>query len=112
MRSLRELQKAKIDDTEQLIQSFIFSEIFLSSCEPFQNSHLSLIRSESFRELQKTAADDIEKLIQKLQLFKNISELMQALANNVKFFTLLEEQKTAMEAASVRQGRPPRVKIN
>ena len=38
------------------------------------------IRSETFRELQKTAADDIEKLIQKLQLFKNISELMRALS--------------------------------
>ena len=75
----------------------------------------SLIRSESFRELQKTAADDIEKLIQKLQLFKNISELMQAPSNSVKFFTLLEEQKTAMEAASAdtwcARGDPPQIKI-
>ena len=51
-----------------------------------------LIRSESFRELSRTAVDDIEKLIQKLQLFINISELMQALANSVKFFALLGEQ--------------------
>ena len=41
------------------------------------------IDSESFRELQRTPVDDIDKLIQKLQLVKNISELMQALSQSV-----------------------------
>ena len=41
--SLRELQRAKIDDTEQLMHSFNFPKIFLSSCKPFQNSLTSLI---------------------------------------------------------------------
>ena len=34
--------------------------------------------SESFGELQRAPIDDIEKLIQKLQIFENISEIMQA----------------------------------
>ena len=67
--------------------------------------------SPSIRSEQKTAADDIEKLIQKLQLVKIISELMQALSNRIKSFTLFEEQKRPPQPALGAPGRPPRVKI-
>ena len=74
--SLRELQRAAIDDTEKLMQSFNFSKNMLSSCKPFQTCHIShWVRkkrdSESFRELQRAAIDDIEQLIQNFNFSKH-----------------------------------------
>ena len=40
--SFRELQRATIDGIEELMQSFNFSKMFLSSCKPFPKVSLIL----------------------------------------------------------------------